>query len=273
LLVCFNIICSFLIINFYPSRNTIPLFSAATMGVSLSTARYIAPASFLYDFAMQQYGIFSTPSMKDVHDANLSFFSPQPYFIGGFFFPQQFIQLAWLYKLWRLDSNKPSEQRELSTIVKYVPYYVLGNVMIGTWMVFWNNSMLKAANIFVCINSAAQLYYVFTQLEPMNTRSWGSILTHIVSKTFAGIGVLDFLHNSSVAFAVGEAPSTAIKVATGLGFAGLSAFSDWIFGGCLVYDLVGLSVGQASYDKSWSQLLGGYAIGSAAIVTARNLLK
>lgn len=52
------------------------------MGVSLSTARYLAPASFLYDFAAQQYGINSTPSMKAVHDANLSFWSPQPYFIA-----------------------------------------------------------------------------------------------------------------------------------------------------------------------------------------------
>lgn len=55
------------------------------MGVSLSTARYLAPASFLYDFAAQQYGINSTPSMKDIHDRNLSFFSPQPYFIAGKF--------------------------------------------------------------------------------------------------------------------------------------------------------------------------------------------
>ena len=35
------------------------------MGVSLSTARYAAPASFIYNFALQQYGLLSSPTMKD----------------------------------------------------------------------------------------------------------------------------------------------------------------------------------------------------------------
>jgi hypothetical protein len=33
--------------------------------------------SFVIDFAAQQYGMLSTPNMKDIYDANLSFFSPQ----------------------------------------------------------------------------------------------------------------------------------------------------------------------------------------------------
>ncbi|KAK5167486.1 uncharacterized protein LTR77_007185 [Saxophila tyrrhenica] len=245
------------------------------MGVSLSTARWLAPASFAYDFAAQQYGIFSSPTMKEIHDRNLSFFSPQPYFIAGFFFPQQLFQLAWLYRLWKLDSKSPAEKKELDQIVKFVPYYALGNVCIGTWMFFWNSEQLKISNLFVILNTTAQLYYVFTQLEPMNTKSWSSILTHVVSKTFAGIGVLDLLHNTSVAYFKDDMPSTAVKVGTGLAFAGLSAVSDWIFGGCLVYDLVGLSVGQAAYsqDKSWSGMLGGFAVGSAAIVGLRNWFK
>jgi len=243
------------------------------MGVSLSTARYLAPASFLFDFAAQQYGMFSSPNMKDIHDANLSFFSPQPYFIAGFFFPQQLFQLAWLYRLWKLDAKKPNEKKELDDIVKFVPYYALGNVGIGTWMFFWNSGNLITADAFVVINTVAQLYYVFTQLGPMNTRSTSSILTHVVSKTFAGIGVLDILHNTSIAFYKDQLPSTAVKVATGLGFAGLSSVSDWIFGGCMVYDLVALSVGQASYDKSWSGLLGAFAVGSAAIVGAKNYFR
>ncbi len=51
--------------------------------------------------------------MKDINDKNISFFSPQPYFIGGFFFPQQLFQLAWLYRLWKLDPKKPGERVEL----------------------------------------------------------------------------------------------------------------------------------------------------------------
>lgn len=209
---------------------------------------------------------------KDIHDANLSFWSPQPYFIGAFFFPQQFFQLAWLYRLWKLDPKNPQEKKELDQIVKFVPYYALGNVCIGTWMFFWNSEQLKLANIFVILNSTTQLWYTFTQLEPMNTKNWSSILTHVVVKTFAGIGVLDFVHNMSVAYYKDVMPGTAVKVLTAVGFAGLGAMSDWILGGCLVYDLVALTVGQQSYDKSWSTLLGAYAVGTAAIVGIRNYM-
>jgi hypothetical protein len=246
------------------------------MDVSLSTARLLGPASFLYDFAAQQYGLWSTPNMKDIHDANLSFFSPQPYFIGAFFFPQQLFQLAWLYRLCTLDSKKPEQAKELEEMKRFVPYYALGNVCIGTWMFFWNSENLKMADIFVVVNTATQLWYCFTQLEKMDTRSWSSILTHVVAKTFAGIGVLDLLHNSSVAFFKDQSPSLAVKVLTGVGFAGLGAASDWILGGCLVYDLVALSVGQAAYapgGAGWTRLLGAYAVGTAAIVGLRNYFK
>lgn len=137
-------------------------------------------------------------------------------------------------------------------------------------MVFWNAERLDISHAFVTVNTFAQLYYVFAKLPPMNTSSTSSILTHIVSKTFAGIGVLDFLHNGSVAFFKDQSPTTAVKVLTGLGFGIASVASDWIFGGCLVYDLVALAVGQSG---SWRTLLGAYAAGSAAIVTAKNLAK
>jgi hypothetical protein len=244
------------------------------MGLSLSTARYLASASFLYDFAAQQYGIFSSPNMKDIHDANLSFFSPQPIFIACFFFPQQLFQLAWLYKLWTLDPPNPPQANALEQIRRFVPYYALGNACIGTWMFFWNSGQLALADVFVVINTTAQLWYTFTQLEPMNMRSWPSILTHIVAKTFAGIAVLDILHNTSVAFFKDQGPSTLVKILTAFGFAGLACISDWIFGGCLVYNLIALSVGQSQYgNKGWSKLLGGYAVGTAAVVGLRNYFK
>jgi hypothetical protein len=102
------------------------------MGTSYSTAKWVAPLSFVIDFAAQQYGMLSTPNMKDVHDANLSFWSPQPYFIAGFFFPQQLFQLAWLYRLYKLDANKSvEEKKELDTMVDFVPYYAVGNICIA----------------------------------------------------------------------------------------------------------------------------------------------
>ena len=128
----------------------------------------------------------------------------------------------------------------------------------------------KVAHAFVTINSLSQLYYMTAKLKPMNTKSTSSVLTHIVSKTFAGIGVLDLLHNGSVAFFKDAAPSLTVKVLTGLGFGLASAASDWIFGGCLVYDLIALAVGQSG---DWRTLLGAYAAGSAAIVAAKNVLR
>jgi hypothetical protein len=141
-------------------------------------------------------------------------------------------------------------------------------------MIFWNSSALKTANVFVLINSFTQIYYIFGRLPPMNTRSTSSVLTHIVSKTFAGIGVLDFLHNGSVAYFDHQGPTRAVKVLTGLGFGALASASDWIFGGCLVYDLVALAIGQRGIgETSWSNLLGVYAIGAAGIVAAKNLVR
>lgn len=134
-------------------------------------------------------------------------------------------------------------------------------------MFFWNSNELKTANIFVIINTVAQLSYLATRLRPLNTKSTNSILTHVVAKTFAGIGVLDILHNTSAAYFRGVPPSGLTKILTGIGFAGLASVSDWIFGGCLVYDLVALAVGQGG---AWGQLLGGYAAMTAGVVGLKN---
>ena len=66
--------------------------------------------------------------MLDIHNRNLSFWSPMPQFIGGFFFPQQLFQLAWLYRLYKLDPKKPAERSELDTIGKLLwsNYLILG---------------------------------------------------------------------------------------------------------------------------------------------------
>ncbi|KAL5392195.1 hypothetical protein DPSP01_000713 [Paraphaeosphaeria sporulosa] len=233
------------------------------MGASPSTLRVLAPLSFAYDFAAQQYGMFSSPNMLDVHNANPAAFSPQPYFIGGFFFPQQLFQLAWLWKLCRGEGDA-KERREMEGLVWP---YVVGNVCIGTWMFFWNANDLATSNIFVTINTLTQLAYMMTALPPLRPNSTPSLLTHIVAKTFAGIGVLDLLHNTSAAYYRGVPPSDLVKVATGLGFAAAASASDWIFGGCLVYDLVALAVGQGG---SWGGLLGAYAGVTAGIVGWRN---
>lgn len=112
---------------------------------------------------------------------------------------------------------------------------------------------------------------MIAKLPPMDRRSISSVLTHVVSKTFAGIGVLDFLHNGSVAFLQGPASYDCRQ----------SIYRDriWIgkllqvigsFSGCLVYDPVALAVGQRG---DWRTLLNLYAVGAASIVTAKNLAR
>lgn len=112
-----------------------PTAPGANMGISLSTARILAPLSFAVDFACQVYGMTSSPNMKDIHDRNLCAFSPQPFAIAGFFTPQQVIQLVWLRELFRSDG-----QVERGT-VRYVPWYALGNFCIATWMIFWVSAL------------------------------------------------------------------------------------------------------------------------------------
>ncbi len=61
-----------------------------------------------------------------------------------------------------------------------------------------------------------------------------------------------------------------IKVLAGLGFGLASAASDWIFGGCLAYDLVARAVGQKG---DWGKLLGVHTLGAAGTVPARNIAR
>ena len=86
---------------------------------------------FRFDFALQNYGMMSSPNMKEIHDRSPAAFAPQPFGILGFFGPQQIFQLIWLRELFRRE-----DQVERGTL-RYVPWYALGNVMIGVWMFLW----------------------------------------------------------------------------------------------------------------------------------------
>ena len=73
--------------------------------------------------------------MQDINDRNPCAFSPWPYAIGIYFFPQQIGQLAYIRELFRKDSDV-----EEGTI-RYAPYYALGSVCIGLWAFFWVRHM------------------------------------------------------------------------------------------------------------------------------------
>ena len=126
-----------------------------------------------------------------------------------------------------------------------------------------NSESFGASQTLVTLNTFGQLFYVTFMLPP---RMPDNTLTHLVSKTFAGIGVLDFLHNGAVAWYPGVAPSLAVKILTGVGFGVGTLFSDGILGLCLVYDLFSLYLGQSG---DWKTLLGVYTLGAAGIVGYR----
>lgn len=63
-------------------------------------------------------------------------------------------------------------------------------------MIFWNNERLDLSNIAVYINSFSQLYYLTSVLPPLTRKN---ALTHVVSKMFAGIGLLDVVDNTASA--------------------------------------------------------------------------
>jgi len=99
----------------------------------------------------------SSPNMKEIHDSHLSFWSPQPYFIGGFFFPQQIVQVAWLYRLWKLNPKKSeAEKKELDQIVDFVPYYAIGNFCIGSKLSFpWIGVRSSLLTLFSKLGSSS----------------------------------------------------------------------------------------------------------------------
>ena len=208
--------------------------------------------------------------MKDINDRNLSFWSPHPFFIAVIFFSLQVVQVAWLYRLIRLDSQKPGERKDLDEMVDFVPYYCLANICLGVWMIFWNAELLKISDLFVIIYAVATAYYMLFGLQSMDTSSTTSILTNVVCRLFAGLGILDILHNTSIAYFKDAAPSIWVIAFTIVWFGGFAAIGDWIFGGCLTYDLLALAAGQ---HGGWRWILVAYAGVTASIVAAKNLAR
>ncbi|OCF31527.1 hypothetical protein I316_06726 [Kwoniella heveanensis BCC8398] len=251
-----------------------PTAPLANMGVSLSTARVIAPLSFAVDFGCQLYGMLSSPNMKDIHDRNLCSFSPQPFAIAGFFSPQQILQLLWIRELFRSD-----RQVEKGTI-RYAPWYALGNGCIAVWMLFWNANNLKGSNVLVTINTLTQLYYTFFLRDPA-PNTYQSKLTNVINITFAGIGVLDLFHNATAAYYPGIPPNMLVKLLTPLASIFTALSTPLLFASCIAYDLFGVAVGQHQMasraigglggggGEGWARLLGGVGLGVVGIVAAR----
>ncbi|KAI0638375.1 hypothetical protein C8Q77DRAFT_1048118 [Trametes polyzona] len=253
------------------------------MGNEVSRARVLTVSSFLTNFAVQTYGMVTTPNMKDIAEANHFAFSPNPWFIAAFFSGQVVLQLAWIRKLFQHDppggyqaigdapgsvADAKESERGWKVALSYAPVYALGNFCIAGWLFFWLREDFKASQVLVTINTVAQLLAV-AALPPLTPHS-SSLLhyTHLVAKTFAGIGVLDFIDNGGVAAAYRAPPSTLVQAATYLFFPLAAAASKPLFGSILVYDVVAVAVGQAGVFGAgpWPTRLGWTALATAGVV-------
>ena len=77
-------------------------------------------------------------------------------------------------------------------------------------MFFWNKEQFWLSQALVTINSVSQLYAV-SRLPPMTSEN---ALTHLVAKTTAGIGLLDFVDNGAVALVCASARRSQVDVET-----------------------------------------------------------
>ncbi|OSD01174.1 hypothetical protein PYCCODRAFT_1445880 [Trametes coccinea BRFM310] len=257
------------------------------MGNEVSRARGLTVASFLTNFAVQSYGMITTPNMKDVAEANHFAFSPNPWFIAAFFSGQVVLQLAWIRKLFQQDppggyqpigaSGNPEiaakeDERAWKVALSYAPVYALGNFCIAVaaagWLFFWLREEFTASQVLVTINTVAQLLAV-AALPPLTPNSSTLMrLTHYVAKTFAGIGVLDLVDNGGVALMYRAPPSTLIQAASYAFFPLAAAASKPLFGSILLYDVVAIAVGQMGVLGAgpWPTRLGWTALATAGVV-------
>ncbi|RPD64583.1 hypothetical protein L226DRAFT_451644 [Lentinus tigrinus ALCF2SS1-7] len=265
------------------------------MGNEVSRARVLTVSSFLVNFGVQTYGMIATPNMKDIAEANHFAFSPNPWFIAAFFSGQVVLQLAWIRKLFTHDppngyekiSGKPApptlngqeqsmlipgedkdEGRAWKAALNYAPVYALGNVCIAGWLFFWLREDFVASQVLVTINTFAQLAAVaalppLTPTSPMLHR-----LTHLVAKTFAGIGVLDFIDNGGVALRYRAPPSALVQAVTYVMFPVGALSSSPMFGSVLLYDLVAVAIGQVGVPGAgpWPMRLGWTSLATALLV-------
>ena len=70
---------------------------------------------------------------------------------------------------------------------------------VAGWLFFWLQENFTVSQILVSINTAIQLFAVARLPSLWSSSPSLLFITHLVAKTFAGIGVLDFIDNGGVA--------------------------------------------------------------------------
>ena len=166
------------------------------------------------------------------------------------------------------------------------------HVFAAGWLFFWLREEFTASQVLVTINTVAQLAAV-ARLPPITPGSSRlMVLTHLVAKTFAGIGVLDLLDNGGVmgvrnsvpkcqtpsdycvAQRYAAPPSKLVQGLTYALFPLATAASTPFFGLTLLYDVLGVCIGQRTVPGAggWSTGLGWTAFAMGGIITIKAFL-
>ncbi|KAF8131593.1 hypothetical protein EV363DRAFT_1165315 [Boletus edulis] len=203
---------------------------------SISVWRGIVSLSFLLNVACQlYYGLFATPSIKQVADAHHSAFSPNPYFITAFFIVQFIAQYFFVIGLFAVTTtpDEPTLSERFFRFVRLTPasskstlvtrtnqiYYspalALGNLLHVVWTVLWMQEQFWSALPIITINTLLQFFagVAFGPFDPRFNSEY-DFPAHVISKLAAGVGCLGIIDTATTAAGYASPPSAAIQVLT-----------------------------------------------------------
>ncbi|KAF8435639.1 hypothetical protein L210DRAFT_3550236 [Boletus edulis BED1] len=241
---------------------------------SISVWRGIVSLSFLLNVACQlYYGLFATPSIKQVADAHHSAFSPNPYFITAFFIVQFIAQYFFVIGLFAVTTtpDEPTLSERFFRFVRLTPasskstlvtrtnqiYYspalALGNLLHVVWTVLWMQEQFWSALPIITINTLLQFFagVAFGPFDPRFNSEY-DFPAHVISKLAAGVGCLGIIDTATTAAGYASPPSAAIQVLTVFLFVKLALIPElngfWLCS--ILFDLLALCAGQPGWSSS-----------------------
>ncbi|KAF9443153.1 hypothetical protein P691DRAFT_713661, partial [Macrolepiota fuliginosa MF-IS2] len=157
--------------------------------------------------------------------------------------------------------------------MSYIPFYILGNVLQVCASILWVQEKFVGAQIFSITNVASQIYAVFILLHTSRRYSLSrkNLLTHIVAKTSAGLGML-YVWKGWGVLDNGLYPPSSELIQTSIIYLLLTIASgpDPTLGLCLIYNFLALAFGPGLSDV-WHRAYM-YDIGIIGMSVALDLL-
>lgn len=134
---------------------------------------------------------------------------------------------------------------------------------MAAWMIFRTKEWFWAAQLMVTINIVIQLFVIYVVFIPFYLE--GAYHTHLVARSFAGITILDFLDNGSVALGCSGPPPVPVQILTVVLFTFLAMRCSPCFACFLFYDVLALFAGQPTWRPALATAVGALGL----VVTVR----